>query len=57
MMLTRTSRTARRCRGQSLVEYVLILAFASIALVGALGVYGGDLVGAFDDIVVQVNSL
>jgi Flp pilus assembly pilin Flp len=37
--------------GQTLVEYALILAMISIALVGALGAYQGGLAGYMQDIV------
>ena len=58
MTRTGNSRSTKpRRRGQALTEYVLILAFASIAVVAALGAYGTALADAFDNIVQQVNAL
>jgi Flp pilus assembly pilin Flp len=57
MVKTPHNLAVERRGGQALAEYVLILAFASIAVVAALGVYGSALADAFDHIVQQVNSL
>ena len=38
-----TRPLGRRERGQGLVEYALIIMFISIALVGTLGIFAGDL--------------
>ena len=43
--------------GQGVVEYALILALSSVAVVAALGVFGSDLAAQFDDIVDVVASL
>ncbi len=39
--------------GQTLVEYALIIALVSIALVGALGLLADGISGVFDDIIAQ----
>jgi len=49
-----TLRDAKHEEGQTLVEYALIIALMSIALVAALGALKGGVDGVFTDI---VNSL
>ncbi len=45
------ARVCRTERGQTLVEYALIIAMMSITLVGALGVFQGGLGGKIQDII------
>ena len=48
--LLRVMTWARRDKGQTLVEYALIIALVSVALVIALGFLKDDIAGVFDDI-------
>ncbi len=50
MLLNLLGRLHREEEGQGLVEYALIIAGVSIALVVALGVLAGDIQGVFGDI-------
>jgi pilus assembly protein Flp/PilA len=43
--------------GQGLVEYALILLFVAVAIVGALGAFGGGLAGEYSSIASTVASL
>jgi Flp pilus assembly pilin Flp len=43
--------------GQGLVEYALVLLLVAVALAGALGTFGGQLVTAYLDIATQVAAL
>ena len=43
-------KEAREEEGQTLVEYALIIALVSIALVAALGVLAGSISGVFSNI-------
>jgi pilus assembly protein Flp/PilA len=42
-----TMLQAREDEGQGLVEYALIIALVSVAIVGALGLLRGDIEGVF----------
>jgi len=48
--LLRVMTWARRDEGQTLVEYALIIALVSVALVIALTALRGDIAGVFQDI-------
>jgi Flp pilus assembly pilin Flp len=43
-------RRAEDDKGQTLVEYALIIAFIAIALVASLQLFGGGLIGIYADI-------
>ena len=43
-------------RGQGLVEYALIIALVSVALVAALGALSGGIDNAFDDVVTALQA-
>ena len=51
LMVRVTSLVSEREEGQTLVEYALIIALVSIALVGALGLLAGGIQGVFNDII------
>ena len=42
--------------GQGLVEYALIIILVSVALVGALAMFGGDLSGIYSKIAAKVAN-
>jgi Flp pilus assembly pilin Flp len=44
-------------RGQTLVEYALLLALISVALIGALGAYQGGLAGYMQGIIDTLVAL
>ncbi|MEX2355876.1 MAG: Flp family type IVb pilin [Thermaerobacterales bacterium] len=46
-----SSRLVREERGQGMVEYGLIIALVSIAVIGALVLVGGELGNIFDGVV------
>jgi len=48
--LLRMATWLRRDKGQTLVEYALIIALVSVALVVALGLLKDDIAGVFQDI-------
>jgi len=48
--LLRMATWLRRDKGQTLVEYALIIALVSVALVIALGLLKDDIAGVFTDI-------
>jgi pilus assembly protein Flp/PilA len=48
--LLRMATWMRRDKGQTLVEYALIIALVSVALVVALGLLKDDIAGVFQDI-------
>ncbi len=48
--LLRVMTWTRRDEGQTLVEYALIIALVSVALVVALGLLKDDIAGVFQDI-------
>jgi pilus assembly protein Flp/PilA len=41
----------RENEGQGLVEYALIIALVSVALIGALGLLAGGITDAFDSVI------
>ena len=41
----------RETEGQGLVEYALIIALVSVALIGALGLLAGGITDAFDSVI------
>ena len=43
-------------RGQGLVEYALIIALVSVALVAALGALSGGIDAAFDDVITALQN-
>ena len=45
----------RREEGQGLVEYALIILLVSVALVGALTMFGGALSGLYQQIVIALG--
>ena len=47
----------RRESGQTLVEYSLIIALMAIALVGALGAFGGGVTGLYGVIQAAIDAL
>jgi Flp pilus assembly pilin Flp len=49
--LLRVMTWTRRDEGQTLVEYALIIALVSVAIVGALIALRGGITGVFQDIV------
>ena len=49
--LLRLMTWTRRDKGQTLVEYALIIALVSVAIVGALIALRGGITGVFQDIV------
>ena len=53
--LLRVMTWARRDEGQTLVEYALIIALVSVALVVALTALGTDIKGVFEDIAGELN--
>lgn len=57
MHLNRTNHEKRLCRGQSLMEYVLILALVSTAVVGALTLFGAQVAQDINGLALQVSSL
>ncbi len=50
MLLNLLGRLHREEEGQGLVEYALIIAGVSIALIAALALLAGDIEGTFTDI-------
>jgi Flp pilus assembly pilin Flp len=50
-----TMRDEKRERGQTLVEYALIIALVSIVLVAALQALEGGIGGVFNDIVAEFS--
>ena len=51
------SRVRHREEGQTLVEYALIIALVSIALIGALGLMTGALKGVFSRITSELSKV
>lgn len=45
------SLKVREDEGQGLVEYALIIALVSVALIGALGLLAGGITDAFDSVI------
>jgi pilus assembly protein Flp/PilA len=56
MMTAAIPRGLRREEGQGLVEYALIILLVSVALVGALTMFGGDLSGIYSKIAAKVAN-
>ena len=55
--LERLLHIKRLCRGQSLMEYVLIIALVAIAVVGALTLFGAQVAQDINALAQQVSSL
>ncbi len=57
MRPSRAHDEKRLCRGQSLMEYVLILALVSTAVVGSLTLFGAQVAQDINGFAQQVSSL
>ena len=56
LSLRRGGRSARRQRGQGLVEYALILVLVAVVVIGAASLMGGQIKSAFCTIVVDLGG-
>lgn len=54
--LTLVKRFARDDRGATLVEYSILIALVTVALVGAIAAMGGQIQTAFDRIVAVLTT-